>query len=437
MAYDPTTGSDTGGGLLGNALSNPLFNFGVGLLSQTGPSLTPQSPFRSIGLGLQYASQAQQEAEKNRLIRAKLAESAQQQAAQAKLENLAKTGALDNVVPGVKGDVLGSILAADPSAASRLIPQAIDPATQVALAKMQFDIANTQAATEKTQQETTAATGETLGTTTKAFEDITNIGGASERLSKSNSIVQPGGILSGKPLEMYVGGLMAAKTAGMDVDKQLSDATDALTIEKATASLTTQIQSQIPSMRSNANLQNIQTAMATKMPWPTKRRVLVTSLDGVFADLKAQGLESKLPGWDKMQKLRDTWQAQDEAYTKSGGKYDALPTAGVQNGQTVPQPPSSTTIDQQPGVPARTPLSIGGALDAAGNAIAPYVPNFGQPAGATPAAPPVAPKPTVPLNAQGMPNFMRWADAKRAEKNGLLKGFTSITVDGKTYDWVP
>lgn len=75
-------------GLLGDAFSSPLFNFGVGLLSASGPSTTPISMGQALAQGGQMASQAQRQQLQNQLIRAKLTEDARQQAALGKLREL-------------------------------------------------------------------------------------------------------------------------------------------------------------------------------------------------------------------------------------------------------------------------------------------------------------------------------------------------------------
>jgi hypothetical protein len=135
MAYgDPTdpidqTGGYPSGGLLGSALSNPLFNFGVGLLSQVGPSREPQSGLANIGKALTYASQAQQEAAKNALVRAKLAENAKQVAAQGQLRQLIESGGWTPPEgSGLTKETFAALIDANTDLAAKYIPQAMSPA---------------------------------------------------------------------------------------------------------------------------------------------------------------------------------------------------------------------------------------------------------------------------------------------------------------------
>jgi hypothetical protein len=132
MAYDPTDPTSTGyptggGGLLGDLSGNPLFNFGVGLLSTVGRSREPQSGLGNVGKALAYASTAQQEAQKNELVRAKLAENARQVAAQGSLQKLIQSGGI-TPPEGMTPDAFGQLIIANPDLAAKYIPQAMSPA---------------------------------------------------------------------------------------------------------------------------------------------------------------------------------------------------------------------------------------------------------------------------------------------------------------------
>src|SRR5262245_37034481 len=93
MPYDPVTGQGTGfGGLLGSALSNPLFQFGMGLLATNkGPTTTQKSPFGDIGTALAYTSEAQKQQIENQLYREKILQARREQAGQEAFGNLIGT----------------------------------------------------------------------------------------------------------------------------------------------------------------------------------------------------------------------------------------------------------------------------------------------------------------------------------------------------------
>lgn len=75
-------------GLLSDALSNPLTNIGVGLLSSSGPSLVPHSIGQGLAQGFQLAQSAQQQSLRNQVLRDQLAQRSQKQAAAQKLQGL-------------------------------------------------------------------------------------------------------------------------------------------------------------------------------------------------------------------------------------------------------------------------------------------------------------------------------------------------------------
>src|SRR5262245_25126893 len=137
MAYDPY--APTGGGLLGNAFSSPLMQFGLGLLAQPNISDKPISPLQSIGAAGLAATEAQQKAVENQLYRVKIAQAQRQQQASDQLQEFIRSSKTP-LVAGLPNDVLASALAAQPEAVGHLIPQSPDLATQAQLAKIQYDI---------------------------------------------------------------------------------------------------------------------------------------------------------------------------------------------------------------------------------------------------------------------------------------------------------
>src|SRR5262245_25264664 len=133
MPFPPTP---YGGGLLGGGGFtgfSPLTNFGLGLLAQSGPSLTPQSPWAAIGRAGQYASEAQQQAIQNELIRQTMSENVAQTKAQADIQKYI-LGAKEPLVPGMSNEVLAAGLRADPTGFSKLIPQPTSLSDQINLA---------------------------------------------------------------------------------------------------------------------------------------------------------------------------------------------------------------------------------------------------------------------------------------------------------------
>jgi hypothetical protein len=403
------------GGLLGGFQGfSPLTNFGLGLLSQSGPSLTPQSPWQAFGRAAQYTTEAQQQAMQNALYRQKLGESAREAAGQKALMEAIDAGKI-TLPEGVTPETAKTLFAADPGTAAKvmlgsLFPQAMSASDRVGLLTAQAQIANVLQTMQKTEQERKAATGETLGGATTAFADIKGIGEASRRLEHAGSVFAPGGIIEkAGGLPYAPAALQALKAAGQDTSEAELNVADALTIQKATASLTTQLQGQMPALRSNANLQNIQTAVAANTPWPAKRRQIVTSLDGLFADLKAQGLDTQLPQFADMVKFRDQLKEDDAAFTKRGEAARETPAAPAVAGATVPGVPGVTT----------EPSLLERGFNAVTQSFEPAPPS----AAAGPAARSVKTQSMRTENVPGMgqvtaPSFPRSADGNRAVKKG-------------------
>src|SRR5262245_511246 len=182
------------GGLLGNL--SPLTQFGFGLLAQSGPSLTPQSPWQAIGRAGMYMSEAQQQQMQNELIRQKLLESQRETQGQTALAEAVASGALP-LPSGMKPEAAAALFKAYPEGATKAylgtqFPQALTPSDQIALAKLGLDITKLKAETEKTTQATKAATGETLSQTTQTLGNIKSVGEISQRLENS-PLFAPGG----------------------------------------------------------------------------------------------------------------------------------------------------------------------------------------------------------------------------------------------------
>jgi hypothetical protein len=111
-----------GGGLLGGGFLgfSPLTNFGLGLLAQSGPSLTPQSPWSAIGRAGQYASAAQQQAMENQLYREKLAEVQRARESETALVNAIGTEGTGFPLPeGMTPTAAAALFRANPDAASK------------------------------------------------------------------------------------------------------------------------------------------------------------------------------------------------------------------------------------------------------------------------------------------------------------------------------
>lgn len=131
-------------GLLGDALSNPLFNLGIGLLAAGGPSTTPVSLGQALGQGAQFANRAQQQALQNQLIRSRLEEDAR------------KRGALERLRGAFAGnETLGLLAEVAPDAVAKgllaqAFPEPLSPLEQATLA-------NTQLLTQGKIAETAAA----------------------------------------------------------------------------------------------------------------------------------------------------------------------------------------------------------------------------------------------------------------------------------------
>lgn len=357
MAYDPTDTTGYGGGLLSNALSNPLFNFGVGLLSRVGPSLTPQSGVANIGTALQYASMAQQEAQKNELVRAKLAESRRQQEAQKKLADLATSGALGPLPEGLTNEGITALVSAEPEIAAKTLFSHYYPPPETP----QDTLARAQIA--KIIQESSAARGDVLSETSTTLGNVGTVGEISQRLENS-PLFAAGGIVDQSGWSPQIAGaLKAGKAIGLPVsDSLINDAQDLTILDKATTALATNLQSVSPNLsRSRYALQAIQTAVASKMPWAAKREVLVPNLTAVFADVDEQGLGDKVPEYAKMKELRDVWQKQIDAYNAKR-KTETAPAPQTEAAGAA-QPPSQAAVVPGTGTSGLTAPGGGNALD--------------------------------------------------------------------------
>lgn len=393
MAYgDPTDPTNPLASYFPDAglLGNPLVGAALGLLSTSGPSLTPKQPFAGLTEGLALSSRAQQEAQQNALVRQKLAENARETAAQDAFIKQIEAGQ----VPGIPKENAG-LFRASPEAAIKgyVGTQFMDPATKSQM--------NLQAAQLNDLLSKHAAdTGETVSQTVKTIGNVKSIGEISQRLENS-TLFAPGGPVDQADAGPFVAGaLKAARAAGLPVDDKLIDqATDLSILSKATISMATNLQtvsSNLP--RSGMAMQAIQTAVAAKMPWAAKREVLVPNMKAIFADIDEQKLGDKVPDYDNMKKVVAEWERQADAYSQrraqaeggapavAGGPVGSVPSVplppgyaaapapagpapmlpgspaaalGVQNGNLVPQPAAApVTTTPQAGVPGKTPFPM-------------------------------------------------------------------------------
>jgi hypothetical protein len=358
MAMADPYGTGDGGLLGGFQGFSPLTNFGLGLLAQSGPSLTPQSPFQAIGRAAQYTTEAQQQAMQNALYRQKLTEGVREAAGQKALAEAIASGGIP-LPQGMDKDQAAALFRAAPEAmtkayAASVFPAGLDPKDKVQMALVQAQLL-------KLQQEIGSTGGETVSEPVAQLGNISTIAESSERLDKAGSIFTPGGIIE------KFGGLdsSAAILTGMNaagvtdlpggykVNNLLKQVTDAQTVSKATAALAQSLQGASgASSRSAYALRNIQTALGQSMIWPAKRRILVQNLKVIFADTEAQpGLKDKIPGYDDAKNLYDKLSAQDEAFTKGGGE------TGTATQAATPPAPQESAPGNVPGFSMMPPAA--------------------------------------------------------------------------------
>lgn len=297
-------------GRFGTALGggNPLFNLALGYLAQVGPERGAQrtSAAQRFGRAAAYASEAQQQAVQNELIRAKLLE---QQKALAREEKLTTLLGDTEPPPGsnISPALWKGLVAAAPAEAAKGLFGNLFMSPQDRLATAQL---------AELTRKGTAETGETVGETVATLGNVKSVGDISETLEDS-PLFAPGGVIDQQGWAPVVGGVLrTAKAAGLDIDQNLiDDANDLGILDKATQAMATNLQSVSANLSSSKYaLQAVQQAVAAKMPWVAKREVLVTNLNAIFADIDEQGLGDKVPEYEEMKELRDRWAQQNEAY---------------------------------------------------------------------------------------------------------------------------
>ena len=125
-----------GRGLLADAFNSPMFNVGIGLLANSGPSTTPTSLGQGLARGLQFAQNAQQQNLRNQLVRSRLEDDARRRRASEQLGGLLSggdnptMGLLADIAPGaVAQGLLGQMFPRSTSTLQLLEAAGIDPAS--------------------------------------------------------------------------------------------------------------------------------------------------------------------------------------------------------------------------------------------------------------------------------------------------------------------
>ena len=145
--------------------SGYLHNLGMGLLAQSGPSLTPQSPWQALGRAGQYAGEATRQAQKdaleNELVRNKLTEDKASREAQASLLEYLGTPEGKAQFGDIDPKLIGHLFAADREAATKAVLGAAFPDSPgVAELLIQERMESTKQQGIARQRENTAAAGD-------------------------------------------------------------------------------------------------------------------------------------------------------------------------------------------------------------------------------------------------------------------------------------
>jgi len=325
---------DSGGGLF----ENPLFNFGMGLLANSGPTQLPVSFGQRLAAANDYAQQRGEAGLRNEMKRMELKSAKDQQALIDQLGSGDFPGLPPEMVPWLKAFPKATL----PAVMASLFP---DPSTQLQnkLTTLQIDQLSRALAAEA---------GSNTATTESAIGNINSIVDAAERLDENKSLFAPGGLveqLGG--LEAAAAGLSAMNASGFGTtftDQAMRNVNDALTVQKATAALVTNLQQAAPTgSRSATAIQQLDKALGAGMPWPAKRRVVAQRLGEIISDVKARGAESEVANWDEVQALHERLIADDKRYTK--GQPTTPPPLDVNKGipdNAVKPAPNQSSVKQ-------------------------------------------------------------------------------------------
>jgi hypothetical protein len=442
MAIDPTSpnglgllNADSGGGFYG---FSPLTNFGLGLLQQAGPSLTPQSPWAAIGKAGQFASDAQQKAFENQIYRQDIIQKQQEQAGLQRVQEFFKGPAGQQLMQDQP--LMAGLLSTGYPEAIRGVAAAVsDPNFAINLATNKATLAGTVAT--NTNLFTNASTGE------QAVETLRKYPG-SEIVLKNPSLI--GWLQAGNSIRDAAPDVIAKliPTGIPGVDKK-----DLPTVLDAASTLLASKDALAASGGISGDTSNVGLDFYSRAFKQARERAETVARGG------GKPFELPPPPLVAFGETPAPGAVTAPAAAPAAPAAPAAGTVGYQNGRLVPQPPTvykplppTAATPPAPAAPqAAAPAGPAGlfSLDTLRNArdalFGPSASAAPAPSAPAPAAPAPAPAaaaaptkvPTMRYSANGEPMFRSEAEHQRAVKNGWLKNVTGIWVNGKHYTYQP
>ena len=424
---------------LGHAASgqNSGFNLLTGLLAQPKYSLTPRGPLEGLGSAMQYSqvatSRAQEAAQQSEYLRAKLLAAQQAQASQADFAKMIQTGAV-KPPPGMSPEAFAAAYKSDPEGISKAwatstFPQKYDPATEVEILKLRADIDRQRAEAEKAQRE--AIAGKTAEETklAGAGSAIEAITAAGTRLSDRKSPLAPGSNVANILVPIVKGAQFipgASEALEAATGATQADVVDRETLSKNAAALINTLTPMAQQSGGGGTVLGLSLAQQASanldLQWETIRRILIQNTTQAIREADRKGIT--IPDEAALRKGLDELRAQDEAYTKAGGRINQAavdkytPTDEMvaeeakKRGQTIGVG-TGGQVSTQP-APVYTPLPEQGGDVEIPPTAAPTAPT-------APAAPPaaVAPPPGVFGGAPSFSSMPSFSDLFGGAKAGL------------------
>lgn len=318
---------------------NPMFNLTMGLLAQLAPSTEPRNPLANIGRAGLYASQANQQAMQNQLIREKLEESKASKASQAAVRDylIANPDALTKLLPGVPGELAGSLLANDPELISKVIAnQAMSP-LETLLAGSQIKSAEAEAADKafKTEEAHTALRKNWYqqNDAIRALDYLQTVPGGQAALNAPEVIdaVTAG---MGLPAVVQKGiKLGMSKLYGIPEDQLEKVLSAAFTVRKAVNNIATNTQSAVAGQARQAE------GLGEGAPIDVRQNIFREQFDETTRLLRTN------PNWS-LPEPHSRLSFEPEPTQEAAAPAGAAP-AGVPSGYGLAQPPAVPTLQEQ------------------------------------------------------------------------------------------
>jgi hypothetical protein len=398
MAEDWSAWTNPGSGLLGNPWQY-IGDLGAGLLANSGPSFEPQGGFGPrLGRGMQYANAMQGERTMNDARRQAMAMEAKEMQGM----SLLQAWMAEHTDATPQEQLQAAMQFMPQTTLKGMVTNMSNPLLTIEALRAKTDLeaagTKSQADALELEKDYTALRGNYTQqyAARTALDYLASVPGAEALL---NSPTITGIATTGQGAVAGIGGFLQKGLEaggellyGIPKAEQKKVLSAIYTVKKAMDNISTNTQRAVASQALGRE--------GLVVPHRCGR----TSSTGCSMRHAASGTNKK---WSSRRSRRNTRGTRGAAAGlqrrgDASGYATTTPTHGVQNGQLVEQPPTQIS----------------------------------PPAAQAGAAP--APKATgsLTLNAQGIPTFKREADMLRAEQNGWLKGYKSIELNGKIYDWV-